>query len=72
MHKFISCVDTRVACVGIFASKVKMAAKFEKVCSVVSNGIVPVTKYRSSRTGLTVCIAQVEGPLVNGFFCLGL
>ena len=34
-------------------------------------GGVPALKYRSSRTGITVCIAQVEGPIVNGFFCLG-
>ncbi|XP_072172090.1 uncharacterized protein C05D11.1-like [Diadema setosum] len=47
-----------------------MAANFEKVSSVVSNGIVPVTKYKSKRTGLTVCLAEVGGPLVNGFFVL--
>ncbi|XP_022082849.1 uncharacterized protein C05D11.1-like [Acanthaster planci] len=47
-----------------------MAAHFEKTCSVISNGVVPVNKYRSTRTGLQVFIAQVEGPLVNGFFCL--
>ncbi|XP_063960885.1 uncharacterized protein C05D11.1-like [Lytechinus pictus] len=47
-----------------------MAASFEKICDVVSNGIVPVTKYRSTETGLTVCLAQVEGPLVNGYFVL--
>ncbi|XP_033646112.1 uncharacterized protein C05D11.1-like [Asterias rubens] len=47
-----------------------MAAHFEQTCSVVSNGIVPVNKYKSTRTGLQVFIAEVEGPLVNGFFCL--
>ncbi|XP_064646790.1 uncharacterized protein C05D11.1-like [Lineus longissimus] len=34
-----------------------------------SNGI-PVTKYRSKRSGLTLCIAEVDGPIVNGYFCL--
>ncbi|XP_071956159.1 uncharacterized protein C05D11.1-like [Antedon mediterranea] len=47
-----------------------MAASFEKVCSVVANDLVPVTKYKSKRTGFTVCLAQVEGPLVNGYFVL--
>lgn len=32
---------------------------------------VLVQKFRSTRTGLVVCIAHVEGPLVNGYFCLG-
>ena len=30
-----------------------------------------VTKYRSNKTGLTLCLAAVEGPLVNGFLTLG-
>ncbi len=34
-------------------------------------GGVPALKYRSLRTGIVVCIAQIEGPLVSGFFCLG-
>ncbi|PIK38225.1 hypothetical protein BSL78_24935 [Apostichopus japonicus] len=44
--------------------------KYEVLCQEVSNGLVPVTKYKSKRTGLTICLAEVEGPLVNGFFCL--
>ena len=32
---------------------------------------VTVQKFKSTRTGLVVCLAQVEGPLVEGFFCLG-
>ena len=32
---------------------------------------VLVQKLRSTRTGIVVCIAQIEGPLVNGYFCLG-
>ena len=32
---------------------------------------VRVQKLRSTRTGIVVCLANVEGPLVNGFFCLG-
>ena len=44
---------------------------FELLYSGKCNGVVPVYKYRSHLTGLTVVIAQVEGPLVNGYFCLG-
>ena len=32
---------------------------------------VTTQKFKSSRTGLVVCLAQVEGPIVEGFFCLG-
>ena len=39
---------------------------FEKV-----NGIINVSKFRSNKTGLTVVVAQVEGPVVNGYFALG-
>ncbi|EEB10863.1 conserved hypothetical protein [Pediculus humanus corporis] len=38
---------------------------FEKV-----NGIINVSKFRSNKTGLTVVVAQVEGPVVNGYFAL--
>ena len=47
------------------------APMFESVYSVTADGNVPIVKYRSKKTGLTVFIAQVEGPLVNGYFCLG-
>ncbi|KAJ8023724.1 hypothetical protein HOLleu_36243 [Holothuria leucospilota] len=43
---------------------------YDLLFSGISNGFIPVAKYRSKRTGLTVCLAGVEGPLVNGFFCL--
>lgn len=48
-----------------------MADNFELLFSVKANNTIPVFKYKSKKTGLTVCIAQVEGPLVNGYFCLG-
>ena len=44
---------------------------FEHVCSLKSNDIVSVHKYKSKKTGLTVYIADVEGPVVCGYFCLG-
>jgi hypothetical protein len=58
----------------LFVSSEKMAAtgNFEFLFTVQSNGSIPVSKYRSKTTGLSVFIAQVEGPLVNGYFCLGI
>lgn len=46
-------------------------AGFELICSLKSNDLIPVHKYKSSNTGLTVVIAEVDGPVVNGYFCLG-
>ena len=43
---------------------------YEVVARLKANGKVPVTKYRSKRSGLTITLAQVEGPVVNGYFCL--
>ncbi|ESO83908.1 hypothetical protein LOTGIDRAFT_222342 [Lottia gigantea] len=43
---------------------------FELLHSVKANNSIPVSKYKSKDTGLTVFLAQVEGPLVNGYFCL--
>ena len=47
------------------------APDFELLCKLKLLDVIPVEKYRSSRTGLVICIANVEGPLVNGYFCLG-
>lgn len=44
---------------------------FELVSTFKSNDIIPVHKYKSSNTGLTVVIAEVDGPVVSGFLCLG-
>lgn len=41
------------------------------IASAFANGRIPVNKYKSELTGLTVVIGEVEGPLVNGFFTLG-
>lgn len=45
---------------------------FKLVSSTKASDIIPVNKYVSIKTGLTVIIANVEGPTVNGFFCLGM
>ncbi|KAJ9588208.1 hypothetical protein L9F63_018429, partial [Diploptera punctata] len=43
---------------------------FELICSLKANDVVPVHKYKSNLTGLTVVIAEVEGPVVHGYLCL--
>lgn len=43
---------------------------YELLSSAVVSDIIPIKKYRSKATGITVCIANVSGPLVNGYFCL--
>lgn len=43
---------------------------YEFICEYLASGSVPVTKYRSKRTGLHIVLARVEGPLVNGYFTL--
>jgi hypothetical protein len=49
----------------------EMNGNFELICALKANDLIPVHKYKSSVTGLTVVIAEVEGPIVNGYFCLG-
>lgn len=44
---------------------------FKLITSTKFNDIIPVSKYRSDRTGLSVILADVEGPDVNGYFLLG-
>ncbi|XP_057672406.1 uncharacterized protein C05D11.1-like isoform X1 [Diorhabda carinulata] len=44
--------------------------KFELGYSLKAFGKIPVCEYVSRKTGLTVVIAEVEGPIVTGHFCL--
>ena len=46
-------------------------SSFALVSSADIFGIIDVKKYRSKETGLGICFAHVDGPLVNGYFCLG-
>ncbi|KAI9309061.1 Metalloenzyme, LuxS/M16 peptidase-like protein [Cunninghamella echinulata] len=45
-------------------------SNFEKVCKVSTDYGVTFTKYVSKKTGLTVALADIEAPLVNGYFTL--
>lgn len=44
---------------------------FELVATLEAYSKIPVYEFKSRRTGLTVVLAEVEGPVVNGYFCLG-
>lgn len=44
---------------------------FKLVSTTKASNVIPVNKYVSNKTGITVIIADVGGPLVNGFFCFG-
>lgn len=44
---------------------------FDFIYSIKANDTIPVHIYKSRDTGITVCIADVEGPVVNGYLCLG-
>ena len=35
------------------------------------NGIIPVKKYQSTKTGLQVVHCDINGPVVEGYFFLG-
>eukprot|EP00735_Rhodelphis_limneticus_P001237 TRINITY_DN1181_c0_g1::TRINITY_DN1181_c0_g1_i1::g.17267::m.17267 TRINITY_DN1181_c0_g1::TRINITY_DN1181_c0_g1_i1::g.17267 ORF type:complete len:1164 (-),score=310.45,sp/P48053/YPD1_CAEEL/31.93/2e-112,sp/P48053/YPD1_CAEEL/26.11/5e-15,Peptidase_M16_C/PF05193.16/1.7e-15,Peptidase_M16_C/PF05193.16/29,Peptidase_M16_C/PF05193.16/3.4e+03,Peptidase_M16/PF00675.15/7.9e-09 TRINITY_DN1181_c0_g1_i1:232-3723(-) len=43
---------------------------WEENINFVSSTGVPIKKYRSTETGLSVVLAEVQGPLVNGYFIL--
>ncbi|CAH2104836.1 unnamed protein product [Euphydryas editha] len=43
---------------------------FKLISSTKASDVIPINKYVSEKTGLKVIIANVEGPLVKGFFCL--
>jgi len=38
--------------------------------NITETGRLPVVKYKSNLTGLTVVLAEAESPIVNGYFCL--
>lgn len=44
---------------------------FKVIASTKASDIIPITKYVSGKTGITVIIAEVEGPIVDGYFALG-
>ncbi|CEP07102.1 hypothetical protein [Parasitella parasitica] len=45
-------------------------SNFKQVCTVPTDFGVTFTKLKSEKTGLTVMLADIEAPLVNGYFVL--
>ena len=48
----------------------KWTQHWELQSRVNISGVLPVMKYQSKRTGLTLVLAQADSPIVNGYFCL--
>ncbi|KAK6619201.1 hypothetical protein RUM44_003583 [Polyplax serrata] len=49
---------------------IKSYGNYKLIAHEKANGLIDVCKYKSTKTGVTVVIAQVEGPVVNGYFVL--
>ncbi|KAG2209536.1 hypothetical protein INT47_008380 [Mucor saturninus] len=45
-------------------------SNFKEICTVPTDFGVTFTKFKSEKTGLTVMLADIEAPLVNGYFAL--
>ncbi|XP_050051775.1 uncharacterized protein C05D11.1-like [Dermacentor andersoni] len=45
-------------------------ANFQEVCVVRTDGDLPLAKYRSTKTGMTVCVSEFDGPLISGYLCI--
>ena len=43
---------------------------FDLISSVTGDGDLLVNKYKSTTTGMTAVVANVDGPLVNGFLAI--
>ena len=50
--------------------RIKDSAHWEVVSSFNLSATIPVSKFRSRLTGLTVVLAKSESPIVNGYLCL--
>lgn len=46
-------------------------ALYPTIAECVACDSVVVKKFRSTRTGITIIVANVPGPLVHGFFVVG-
>ncbi len=48
----------------------KNAKDYELLFTTKVNGVIPIHKYKSKKSSLKVIIAEVDGPVVNGYFVL--
>lgn len=44
---------------------------FQLACFIKADDMVPVHIYKSVNSGITVAIAEVDGPVVSGYFIFG-
>jgi len=51
-------------------SRIRDNSHWELLTTFNVSSTLPVDKYRSRLTGLTVVLARAESPIVNGYFCL--
>lgn len=42
--------------------------EFEQMRSLMIEDTIPFYVYKSVTTGITICFAETEGPLVSGYF----
>lgn len=45
--------------------------EYELVAEAVADGDVKLFKYKSKKSGMTVCTADINGPMVKGYFTFG-
>src|SRR5688572_15133614 len=63
-------IVTFVSCVSPFLHPVYHSQQdmvFKAVHSVIGDGDIQVKKFKSTETGMTAVIADVPGPIVNGY-----
>ncbi|KAH7984351.1 hypothetical protein HPB52_019694 [Rhipicephalus sanguineus] len=45
-------------------------SNFQEICVVRTDGDLPLAKYKSTKTGMTVCVSEFDGPLISGYLCI--
>uniref|UniRef100_A0A224ZBQ4 Zn dependent peptidase n=1 Tax=Rhipicephalus zambeziensis TaxID=60191 RepID=A0A224ZBQ4_9ACAR len=45
-------------------------SNFQEISVVRTDGDLPLAKYKSTKTGLTVCVSEFDGPLISGYLCI--
>ncbi|CAL1295066.1 unnamed protein product [Larinioides sclopetarius] len=46
------------------------SSAYECTAEILTDGGVKLSKYKSSKSGMTICIAEADGPLVGGYLCV--
>lgn len=44
---------------------------YECTAQIVTDGGAKLSKYKSTKSGMTICIGETGGPLVGGYLCVG-